>query len=100
MLVFSRQRDQSVMIGDDLRVTLFSIRSNRAYLAWYRRSSDRDFALLGRQALTVNEALAIAPDISVKLLDLRNETARLGFSIPRNLSLHRQEVWDAIRPRA
>jgi creatinine deaminase len=52
MLVLSRQRDQSVMIGDE---------------------------------------------VEVRVIDVRGEKVRLGFVAPRNVDVHRKEVYDAIR---
>jgi cytosine deaminase len=52
MLVLSRQRDQSVMIGDA---------------------------------------------IEVRVIDVRGEKVRLGFVAPRDVAVHRKEVFDAIR---
>ena len=52
MLVLSRQRDESVMIGDDVEVTV---------------------------------------------VDIRGEKVRLGITAPKHTSVHRKEVYDAIR---
>jgi cytosine deaminase len=52
MLVLSRQRDQSVMIGEDTEV---------------------------------------------RVIDVRGDKVRLGFVAPRDVSVHRKEVFDAIR---
>jgi cytosine deaminase len=52
MLVLSRQRDQSVMIGDDTEV---------------------------------------------RVVDVRGDKVRLGFIAPREVSVHRKEVYDEIR---
>lgn len=52
MLVLSRQRDQSVMIGDDMEV---------------------------------------------RVVDVRGDKVRLGFVAPRDVNVHRKEVYDAIR---
>ena len=52
MLVLSRQRDQSVMIGED---------------------------------------------IEVRVIDVRGDKVRLGFVAPRDVAVHRTEVFDAIR---
>jgi carbon storage regulator len=52
MLVLSRQRDQSVMIADD---------------------------------------------IEVRVVDVRGDKVRLGFNAPRDIPVHRKEVYDAIR---
>ena len=52
MLVLSRQRDQSVMIGEDMEV---------------------------------------------RVVDIRGDKVRLGFIAPRDVSVHRKEVFDLIR---
>ena len=52
MLVLSRQRDESIMIGDDIEVTI---------------------------------------------VDIRGDKVRLGINAPKNVSVHRKEVYDAIR---
>jgi len=52
MLVLSRQRDETIMIGDDIEVTV---------------------------------------------VDIRGDKVRLGINAPREVSVHRKEVYDAIR---
>src|SRR5438270_12875183 len=52
MLVLSRTRDQTIMIGDDIEVTV---------------------------------------------VDVRGDKVRLGINAPRTVSVHRKEVYDAIR---
>jgi len=52
MLVLSRQRDESIMIGDD---------------------------------------------IVVKVLDLKENQVKIGIVAPKNISVHRQEIYEAIQ---
>ena len=52
MLVLSRQRDETIMIGDDIEVTV---------------------------------------------VDIRGDKVRLGINAPKEISVHRTEVYDAIR---
>ena len=52
MLVLSRQRDQSICIGEDIRITV---------------------------------------------VDVRGDKVRIGVEAPRDVSVHRDEVYDAIR---
>ena len=52
MLVLSRQRDETIMIGDDIEVTV---------------------------------------------VDIRGDKVRLGINAPKAISVHRKEVYDAIR---
>ena len=52
MLVLSRQRDETIMIGDDVEITV---------------------------------------------VDIRGDKVRLGINAPREVHVHRKEVYDAIR---
>jgi len=52
MLVLSRQRDETIMIGDEVEITV---------------------------------------------VDIRGDKVRLGISAPRNIQVHRKEVYEAIR---
>jgi cytosine/creatinine deaminase len=52
MLVLARQRDETIMIGDDIEVTV---------------------------------------------VDIRGDKVRLGINAPRSVSVHRKEIYDAIR---
>ncbi len=52
MLVLSRQKDESIVIGDDVEVTIVDIRGNKV---------------------------------------------RLGITAPKNISVHRREVYEAIQ---
>lgn len=52
MLVLSRQRDETIMIGDEIEVTV---------------------------------------------VDIRGDKVRLGITAPKKISVHRKEVWEAIK---
>lgn len=52
MLVLSRQKDESIMIGDDVEITI---------------------------------------------VDVRGDKVRLGITAPKSVSVHRREVFDAIK---
>lgn len=52
MLVLSRQRDQSIMIGDEIEITI---------------------------------------------VDVRGDKVRIGINAPKHISVHRKEVYEAIR---
>ena len=52
MLVLSRQKDESIMIGDDVEITI---------------------------------------------VDVRGDKVRLGITAPRDIAVHRRELFDAIK---
>ena len=46
--------------------------------------------------LYVNESFDIGLGAKVTLVEIRNSKARLGIVAPKDLSVHRKEVWDAL----
>ncbi len=50
--------------------------------------------VLARQ---IDQTVMIGDDIEVTVVDVRGDKVRLGINAPRSISVHRKEVWDAIR---
>ena len=44
-----------------------------------------------------NESIVIGPDITVTVLDIRGDQVRLGIRAPREVTVHREEVFAEIR---
>lgn len=44
-----------------------------------------------------DEVIRIGDDIEIKVIALRGDRVRLGVSAPKSVTIHRQEVYDAIR---
>jgi len=44
-----------------------------------------------------NEAIKIGDDITLVIVEIRGDKVRLGIEAPKNVPVHRQEVYDAIR---
>ncbi len=44
-----------------------------------------------------DESIIIGDDIEITIIDVRGDKVRLGINAPRNISVHRKEVYDAIQ---
>ena len=44
-----------------------------------------------------NESIVINDNIVVTIVDVRGDKVRLGFDAPREVKIHRREIYDAIR---
>lgn len=42
------------------------------------------------------EAIVINDEITITVIEIRGDKVRLGITAPKEVSVHRQEVWDAI----
>jgi carbon storage regulator len=47
-----------------------------------------------------NESIIIGDDITITVVDIRGDKVRLGVEAPIEISVHRQEVYEAIRREA
>jgi carbon storage regulator len=44
-----------------------------------------------------NESIVIGQDIVVTVLEVRGDQVRIGIDAPRDVQVHRQEVFDALQ---
>ena len=44
-----------------------------------------------------NESIVINGNIIVTVIDVRGDKVRLGIEAPREVSVYRQEVWEAVQ---
>ena len=89
MLVLSRKSNESIIIHDDIVVTVLGIRGDRV-----RLGIEAPRLVLSRKS---NESIVIHDDIVVTVLDIRGDRVRLGIEAPRDVPVNRREVFDAIR---
>jgi len=46
----------------------------------------------------MNESIVIGENIVVTVIDIRGDRIRLGIEAPRNVSVHRREVYERTNP--
>jgi carbon storage regulator len=44
-----------------------------------------------------NESIVINDNIVITVVEIRGDKVRLGFDAPKDIPIHRQEVYDAIK---
>ena len=44
-----------------------------------------------------NESIIIGDEVQVMIVDVRGDKVRLGITAPKNIPVHRQEVYEAIQ---
>ena len=47
-----------------------------------------------------NESIVINDDITIVVVEIRGDKVRLGIEAPKEVPVHRQEVYDAIERKA
>lgn len=44
-----------------------------------------------------DESIVIGDDVEITIVDVRGDKVRLGITAPKNIPVHRREVYDAIQ---
>jgi carbon storage regulator len=59
-----------------------------------QQNKEIDMLVLSRQK---DESIIIGDDIEIIIVDVRGDKVRLGINAPREISVHRKEVYEAIQ---
>ena len=46
---------------------------------------------------TKEESIMIGDDVEITIVDIRGDKVRLGINAPKDISVHRREIYDAIQ---
>lgn len=100
MLVISREINQSIMIGADIELQVLKLRGSSANLHIARRLiGGRLIDELYSGWLAKDQSVDLGESISCAVVDVGSNPTkvRLGIQAPKEISIHRKEVYDAIR---
>jgi carbon storage regulator len=121
MLVMSRKKDDSIIINDDITITVVDIRPDKVRLgveaprevpvhrgeayevgAPPKSTANDDNKPQRKPQMCVvprrkNESIIINDDITIIVVDIREDKVRLGIEVPKEVPCHRKEVYDAIQ---
>ncbi len=60
------------------------------------RTKDRTMLVLSRK---IDEKIIIGDNIAIMIVDIQGDKVRLGIEAPREVSVHREEVYQAIQKK-
>src|ERR1700722_11888248 len=106
MLVLSRRKDESIMVGDDFLVTVLEIKQNRVRFLITSKTADQVVKLMppfppsapstSASVRASGEIVMLGKDVSIELVDIRGDKVRLGFEMPQGMLPHRWELYEQI----
>jgi carbon storage regulator len=74
------------------------------YIATRRPIRIRNVIIAGKEGIAMlvlsrkrNESVVINDNITVVVVDVRGDKVRLGINAPKNVPVHRKEIYDSIR---
>jgi carbon storage regulator len=106
MLVLSRQVGQTIMIGDDIFVTVDEVFSDAARIRVcasagiiepltdnvLEKRTNTATMLLHRDML-----IRLGPDVTLTVVGLRGDKVRVGIQNPPDMPVHRKEVYEVLK---
>jgi carbon storage regulator CsrA len=91
MLVLSRQRNESVVIDDEVNVVVVEIRADKVRLGV-------DASAKYRVRKFEKKAEPPAPEVAtIVVVEIRGDKVRLGVEAPAEVPVHRIEVFEALK---
>ena len=91
MLVMSREIGQALVI-EDVVVTLDAFDDQHADITLQKVAGGKSISL----TLNLNEFVDACYDTRIVLIATRDTKARLGIEAPKNVPIHRKEIWDQL----
>ena len=89
MLVLSRQRDETIMIGDD--------RTSMVQITPLEEQKLRHCTEPGLFELCGRLLASLGNPIQTTVVDIRGDKVRIGVTAPKETPVHRKEVYEAIQ---
>ena len=83
MLVLTRRQDESLIIGDDIKITVLNIDTDQIKLG----VNDSEGI-----ALALQETITIKDGITVQLVKTDKTQVKLGITAPKDVTVNREEV--------
>lgn len=89
MIILTRKKGEAIVIGDSLFVTVLEI-----------QPLDGKVLLGLTEQVPIQHGAAVTiGDVTISLQDIRHDKVRLGVDAPKNVPIHRHEVFEAIHGR-
>jgi len=101
MLVVGRRKNESMMIGDDLQITVVDVQPGGVMLVLSRKTvAGRliHWIEVNRQLVVIGQPISLGVESSCVVTHIDGGKVRLGFNVPVNSTVHRKEVYDLVHP--
>ncbi len=99
MLVITRCANESICIGNDVELQILAVALDHVLLRVYNREGRLPADIVNGQ-FAVKDQIDLGGGITCDIADIIRDKVRIGITAPRQISVHRREVFDQIRRQA
>ena len=101
MFCLSRHVDEAIMIGNELLVRVEQVQPQRVRLSTTRLTTldapSEAWLVRDEEMQLRSDEMQLGPDVTVSVVDIRDGKVRVGVIAPKDVPVHRKEVYEAIR---
>jgi carbon storage regulator CsrA len=100
MFLLNRQQGQSIVIGTNLLLTITQVEARRAKLRISHTVTGGRISfddIVEDIWVSPNDTICLGPDLMCTVVKLQDRAVRLDLDVPRNVAIHRKEIYDTIR---
>lgn len=95
MLILNRRPRESIMIGDNIKITVLWTDYPKGLVGLIINISQEGKSQTSKKMrLKVGESYKISDEISILILKPNNRQAKIGINAPPNVLVDREEVWE------
>jgi carbon storage regulator len=94
LLIINRKIGESLIIGDNLRITVLDIQGKCIQL---RLGFVEDKLILPVSTLKLDERLKVGKDLTISVVQIRGKQAKIGIDSHRDIQILRGELYDKDR---
>lgn len=108
MLILTRRVGESLIVADDVKITIRIIHKNKVKLKIKAPNKVLN-QILNNQSLlpkainnielsrNIGETLAISNDVKIIVFGVQGNQVRIGVNAPKNIPVHREEIYERIQ---
>jgi sRNA-binding carbon storage regulator CsrA len=90
LLIISRKIGESLIIGDNLRITVLNIQEKCIQLGL---GPLEDKSMLSVSTLNLDERLKVGKDLTIMAVQIRGKQAKIGINSQRDIQILRGELY-------
>lgn len=94
MLILMRRVGEALVIGDDLKIVVTGLNSDKAFLEVADVAGDAVSVPVNRKT---QQSLVLFDDAVIHILEINGNQVKIGIEAPRSVSVHREEIYNKIQ---
>jgi carbon storage regulator CsrA len=100
MFLLNRQQGQSIVIGPNVLLTVSQVEPQRVKLRISHTSVGGRISfddVMEDVWVSTRDTICLGPSLMCTVVHVQDRTVRFDLEVPKNVAIHRKEIYDTIR---